>query len=161
VVSKGDLRKGLAYVVASKQLTTLTLCTLARHTPPTHALQVEFLRPMTAGILSERRAVAPFGLFGGQPGEKGQNLLLRADGRIVNLGGKATVALQAGDIMRISTPGAGGFGDPAAAADGGDVEVNGDASGGAGGEVAGQQQKAAVRLQAGSVHEYRRLQESA
>jgi 5-oxoprolinase (ATP-hydrolysing) len=119
---------------------------------PDHAaaLQVEFLRPMTAGILSERRAVAPFGLFGGQPGQKGQNLLLRADGRVVNLGGKATVALQAGDVMRISTPGAGGFGDPATA-----EGVDG------AGEEAEQQQKAAVALQAGSVHEYRRLQESA
>jgi 5-oxoprolinase (ATP-hydrolysing) len=118
-------------------------------------MQVEFLRPMTAGILSERRAVAPFGLFGGQPGQKGQNLLLRADGRVVNLGGKATVALQAGDVMRISTPGAGGFGDPAA--DGGDA-INDDG----GGDQPGQQQvKAAVALQAGSVHEYRRLQESA
>jgi 5-oxoprolinase (ATP-hydrolysing) len=115
---------------------------------------------MTAGILSERRAVAPFGLFGGQPGQKGQNLLLRADGRIVNLGGKATVSLQAGDVMRISTPGAGGFGEVGATADGGG-EVNGDASGGVGGEGAGQQEKAAVSLQAGSVHEYRRLQESA
>ncbi|WIA16218.1 hypothetical protein OEZ85_012930 [Tetradesmus obliquus] len=116
--------------------------------------EVEFLRPMTAGILSERRAVAPFGLAGGQPGQKGQNLLLRADGRIVNLGGKATVALQAGDVMRISTPGAGGFGDPADS----DGVVGG---GGDAGEAAQQQRVAAVALQAGSVHEYRRLQESA
>lgn len=100
---------------------------------------------MTAGILSERRAVAPFGLFGGLPGKKGQNLLIRADGRVVNLGGKATVQLQAGDVMRICTPGAGGFGAP--------EEAQNDASGAS--------QPNAVALQAGSVHEYRRLQESA
>eukprot|EP00882_Tetradesmus_deserticola_P021258 GHRQ01023013.1.p1 GENE.GHRQ01023013.1~~GHRQ01023013.1.p1 ORF type:complete len:429 (+),score=220.13 GHRQ01023013.1:665-1951(+) len=115
--------------------------------------EVEFLRPVTAGILSERRAVAPFGLCGGQPGAKGQNLLLRADGRVVNLGGKATVSLQAGDVMRISTPGAGGFGEPAAA--------DAAADGVVGQEAAEQQHTAAASLQAGSVHEYRRLQESA
>jgi len=67
---------------------------------------------MTAGILSERRAVAPFGLFGGSSGQKGLNILQRS-GRMVNLGGKATVQLQAGDVIKICTPGAGGFGTPA------------------------------------------------
>lgn len=110
------------------------------------AWQVEFLRPMTAGILSERRAVAPFGLFGGQPGDKGQNLLIKADGRVVNLGGKATVQLQAGDCMTICTPGAGGYGVPDQAADGAESS---------------RPKPEPVPLQVGSVHEYRRLQESA
>lgn len=113
--------------------------------PAPSALQVEFLRPMTAGILSERRAIAPFGLFGGHPGEKGQNLLIRADGRMVNLGGKATVQLQAGDVVRVCTPGAGGYGAPEDVANG--TESNG--------------REERVTLQVGSVHEYRRLQESA
>eukprot|EP00878_Enallax_costatus_P007255 GHUV01007601.1.p1 GENE.GHUV01007601.1~~GHUV01007601.1.p1 ORF type:complete len:447 (+),score=116.96 GHUV01007601.1:60-1343(+) len=108
--------------------------------------EVEFLRPMTAGILSERRSVAPFGLFGGQPGEKGQNLLIRSDGRVVNLGGKATVQLQAGDVIRICTPGAGGYGAQEDAANGTDSRKR-------------SAERAA--LQVGSVHEYRRLQESA
>ncbi|EFJ47592.1 hypothetical protein VOLCADRAFT_61291, partial [Volvox carteri f. nagariensis] len=68
--------------------------------------------PMSAGILSERRAVRPFGLLGGQPGDPGLNLLLRRDGRIVNLGAKATVYLEAGDQLRIVTPGGGGYGPP-------------------------------------------------
>lgn len=110
------------------------------------AAQVEFLRPMTAGILSERRAVAPFGLSGGQPGQKGQNLLIRADGRVVNLGGKATVQLQAGDCMRICTPGAGGYGPRDQAAN--DIESS-------------HTKPEPVALQVGSVHEYKRLQESA
>lgn len=52
--------------------------------------QVEALRPLSAGILSERRAVRPFGLLGGQPAEPGLNLLVRgAGGRKVNLGESA------------------------------------------------------------------------
>jgi N-methylhydantoinase B/oxoprolinase/acetone carboxylase alpha subunit len=57
---------------------------------------IEFLRPLSAGILSERRAVAPFGLLGGGAGQRGLNLLVRRDGRVVNLGGKATVKVEAG-----------------------------------------------------------------
>ena len=56
--------------------------------------QLEFLRPITASILSERRAVAPFGLAGGGPAGKGMNLILRRDGRRVNMGAKATAPLQ-------------------------------------------------------------------
>jgi len=40
--------------------------------------EIEFLRPMDVGILSERRAVAPFGVLGGGCGAKGVNLLIRA-----------------------------------------------------------------------------------
>lgn len=60
---------------------------------------------MTASILSERRAIAPFGILGGGPAAKGLNLLLRKDGRVVNLGAKSTVAVDAGDRLRILTPG--------------------------------------------------------
>eukprot|EP00775_Hariotina_reticulata_P006718 gene6718-6939_t len=111
--------------------------------------EIEFLRPMTAGILSERRSVAPFGLFGGGAGQKGVNLLLRHDGRVVNLGGKATVALGAGDVMRICTPGAGGYGEPGSAA-----ATDGAAAGAASTAVP-------HSLDGGSVQQYRRLQESA
>ncbi|MEW5314666.1 MAG: hypothetical protein WDW38_006142 [Sanguina aurantia] len=72
--------------------------------------EIEALRPLDAGILSERRCVGPFGLQGGADGACGMNLLVRKDGHVVNLGGKATVRLEAGDRLRIMTPGAGGFG---------------------------------------------------
>lgn len=52
-------------------------------------LQIEALRPLSFGILSERRAVAPFGLLGGRPGAPGMNLLQRSSGRTVNLGERA------------------------------------------------------------------------
>lgn len=48
--------------------------------------QIEALRPVDAGILSERRCVAPFGLQGGGNGACGMNLLVKRDGHVVNLG---------------------------------------------------------------------------
>ncbi|MBS0207128.1 MAG: hydantoinase B/oxoprolinase family protein [Planctomycetes bacterium] len=74
--------------------------------------QIEFLRPLRVSILSERRGpFAPFGLAGGQPGALGQNSLQRqVDGTIVDLGGKVSLDVQAGDVLTIQTPGGGGWG---------------------------------------------------
>src|SRR5690606_14880511 len=41
--------------------------------------EVELLAPMEAAILSERRAVAPFGLGGAAAGARGRNALVRRD----------------------------------------------------------------------------------
>jgi 5-oxoprolinase (ATP-hydrolysing) len=71
---------------------------------------IEFLEPMQAAILSNRRRVAPFGLRGGEPGAPGENYVLRADGRRENLPSTASVELAAGDRMVIETPGGGGYG---------------------------------------------------
>jgi 5-oxoprolinase (ATP-hydrolysing) len=71
---------------------------------------LEFRTPMTVAILSNHRQVAPFGLCGGAAGKVGQNIVLRADGRIEPLEGQATVAVEAGDQIQIMTPGGGGFG---------------------------------------------------
>ena len=72
--------------------------------------EVEFLEPMTAAILSNHRRVAPFGLAGGEPGRRGLNRLLRPDGRSETLQATAEVAVDAGDRIRIETPGGGGYG---------------------------------------------------
>lgn len=56
--------------------------------------QLEFLRPITASMLSERRAVRPFGLSGGGPGATGLNLIIRRNGHTVNMGAKATTLFQ-------------------------------------------------------------------
>jgi 5-oxoprolinase (ATP-hydrolysing) len=77
---------------------------------------IQFRIPLTVSILSERRAFRPYGLAGGGPGARGANTLIRTDGRAVNLGGKATVQVEAGDMLRIETPGGGGFGRAAGAA---------------------------------------------
>jgi 5-oxoprolinase (ATP-hydrolysing) len=75
--------------------------------------EIEFRRPLTVSILSERRALRPYGMAGGGAGACGVNTLFRRAGdgrRAVNLGGKATVDVAAGDVLRIETPGGGGWG---------------------------------------------------
>ncbi|HUJ73518.1 MAG TPA: hydantoinase B/oxoprolinase family protein, partial [bacterium] len=74
--------------------------------------EIEFLRPMSTAILSERRVFQPYGLAGGEPGARGRNLLIRKDGRLISLGGKNEVRVEAGDRIRIETPGGGGYGAP-------------------------------------------------
>lgn len=60
--------------------------------------EVEFLRPLSVGILSERRSCRPFGLMGGEPGEPGVNFWIRReDGRTINIGGKAQLAVSGGE----------------------------------------------------------------
>ncbi|MGW8201632.1 hydantoinase B/oxoprolinase family protein [Sphingomonas bisphenolicum] len=73
--------------------------------------RVRFLEDMTAGILSNRRIVPPFGLDGGAPGDVGRNRVERAEGSVEPLGPTATASLRAGDAFVIETPGGGGFGD--------------------------------------------------
>jgi 5-oxoprolinase (ATP-hydrolysing) len=77
--------------------------------------EVEFLAPLSVAILSERRVFAPYGLAGGQPGLRGENLFIRKDGRRLNLGAKNEIQAAHGDRIRILTPGGGGFGPPPAA----------------------------------------------
>lgn len=72
--------------------------------------RIKFLEPMTAAILSGHRVVAPFGLQGGAAGAIGRNWIERQDGAIELLAGKAEVAMQAGDVFVIETPGGGGYG---------------------------------------------------
>jgi 5-oxoprolinase (ATP-hydrolysing) len=72
--------------------------------------EVEFLEPMQAAILSNRRRVPPAGLAGGSPGACGRNYVLRADGRREELAATAAVELSAGDRFVIETPGGGGYG---------------------------------------------------
>ena len=73
--------------------------------------RIRFLEAMTAGILSNRRAIPPFGLEGGMPGAPGINRVERADGSIEMLGATATAELAAGDVFVIETPGGGGYGE--------------------------------------------------
>jgi len=74
--------------------------------------ELEFLRPMTVSILSERRSVAPSGVLGGFDGEKGLNLWKKQSGEVVSLGGKATIHVQGNDRLCILTPGGAGYGPP-------------------------------------------------
>jgi 5-oxoprolinase (ATP-hydrolysing) len=71
--------------------------------------RIRFLAPMTASILSNNRIVPPFGMAGGEPGRCGRNYVVRAGGRVEELGFVATTDVQAGDVFVIETPGGGGY----------------------------------------------------
>ncbi len=60
-------------------------------------------------LLTDRRRHPPYGLNGGMPGRTGENVLIR-NGKEIPLPGKGTVALKAGDVLSLRTPGGGGFG---------------------------------------------------
>ncbi|PPS39958.1 hydantoinase B/oxoprolinase family protein [Chroococcidiopsis sp. TS-821] len=72
--------------------------------------RIQFREPMTAAILSGRRVVPPFGLYGGENGAVGKNTVERSNGTIEQLGGTATVEMHPKDVFVIETPGGGGFG---------------------------------------------------
>jgi len=65
---------------------------------------------MTAAILSNNRIHAPFGMARGQEAQRGRNLVLRADGRIEQLGHIGKTDMGPGDVFVIETPGGGGYG---------------------------------------------------
>jgi N-methylhydantoinase B/oxoprolinase/acetone carboxylase alpha subunit len=72
----------------------------------------EFLEDVTVSLITERRVSKPWGLAGGDDGEPGENWLLPGGdkARARRLGDKCTVTLRAGDVLRMLTPGGGGWG---------------------------------------------------
>lgn len=60
-------------------------------------------------LLTERREFHPYGLQGGNSGQKGRNVLIRDD-KEQTLAGKVTFSANRGDVIQIETPGGGGFG---------------------------------------------------
>ncbi|KAF2862235.1 5-oxoprolinase [Piedraia hortae CBS 480.64] len=92
---------------------------------------IEFRIPVQVSILSERRVYSPYGLEGGEDGQRGMNIWVRrvrkssdddtkpaASGqkdesdefRYINLGAKNTASMQPGERIIIKTPGGGGWG---------------------------------------------------
>ncbi|MCC6766436.1 MAG: hydantoinase B/oxoprolinase family protein [Deltaproteobacteria bacterium] len=71
--------------------------------------EITLLEPAEVTVLSERRRLSPWGLAGGAAGARGRNLLVRR-GRSRPLPSKANLRLEAGDGIRLETPGGGGFG---------------------------------------------------
>jgi N-methylhydantoinase B len=65
--------------------------------------ELRILEPCRVSLLTERRARAPQGVRGGEPGAPGRNLLNGEE-----LPAKATRELAAGDVIRIETPGGAG-----------------------------------------------------
>ncbi|MGH9697815.1 MAG: hydantoinase B/oxoprolinase family protein, partial [Bryobacteraceae bacterium] len=71
--------------------------------------EIELLGPAQVTLLAERRVFAPYGLAGGGAGEKGRALLI-VNGRETVLEGKCNFEAPAGAVLRMETPGGGGWG---------------------------------------------------
>ena len=72
--------------------------------------QIRALEALSVSVLSSCRRVPPFGLAGGGAGACGRNLLLKLDGTEELLPGSFERQLQAGEALRIETPGGGAYG---------------------------------------------------
>ena len=72
--------------------------------------EIEVLAAARMSLLSDRRKRAPYGLHGGEDGAVGRAFIIRADGNEENLTSKGSWQMEAGDRVRIETPGGGGFG---------------------------------------------------
>jgi N-methylhydantoinase B len=68
--------------------------------------EIELLGAAQVTLLADRRIFAPYGLNGGAPGAKGRSRLNSE----TDLPGKCNLQAKAGDIIRIETPGGGGWG---------------------------------------------------
>ncbi len=72
---------------------------------------IEVLTEAHVSLLTERRRFPPYGLAGGEPGARGENVLIR-NGQEHPLPGKGSLVLQPGDVLSVRTPGGGGYGPP-------------------------------------------------
>lgn len=73
---------------------------------------LEVLEDCTVSLITERRVSAPWGLAGGGPGATGECWVLPAgdEAHAEPLPDKCTIRLRAGDVLRMRTPGGGGWG---------------------------------------------------
>ena len=69
--------------------------------------EIRVLEPLRFSVLSERRRTPPRGRAGGEPGACGRTLRNGEE-----LPPKATISLDAGDVIRVESPGGGGWGTP-------------------------------------------------
>ena len=75
---------------------------------------LQVLEDATVSLITERRLSQPWGLAGGEPGAVGENWLLPAadESQAERISDKCTIHLKAGDVLRMLTPGGGGWGPP-------------------------------------------------
>ena len=71
--------------------------------------EIETLAAARMSLLADRRKRAPYGLSGGAGGKPGHAAIVH-EGRKKEIGSKGSWQLEAGDRVRIETPGGGGFG---------------------------------------------------
>jgi N-methylhydantoinase B len=71
--------------------------------------EIELLGCAQITLLAERRVRAPYGLQGGEDGARGRSILI-VNGEERELPGKCSLEVDAGTILRIESPGGGGWG---------------------------------------------------
>ena len=72
--------------------------------------EIELLTDAQVTLLADRRMFAPYGLAGGQDGARGSAWLNKPDGEVTELPGKCSRQASEGDVLRIESPGGGGWG---------------------------------------------------
>jgi N-methylhydantoinase B len=71
--------------------------------------EIEVTTPARITLLTDRRIFTPYGLAGGQAGAPGRSILLSGE-ESKELPGKCSFEAKAGDVIRIESPGGGGWG---------------------------------------------------
>jgi N-methylhydantoinase B len=74
--------------------------------------EIELLTDAQVGLLCDRRLRGPYGLAGGSEGAPGKNSIADSRGRSKALPGKCSLQVDAGSVLKIETPGGGGWGKP-------------------------------------------------
>ncbi|KAK6455239.1 5-oxoprolinase [Scheffersomyces xylosifermentans] len=78
--------------------------------------EIKFTSPVHVSLVTQRRVFEPWGIYGGEPGSKGENYLGRNRSadiiQWIQLPSLAEIEIKTGDILKILTPGGGGFGKP-------------------------------------------------
>jgi N-methylhydantoinase B/oxoprolinase/acetone carboxylase alpha subunit len=86
----------------------------AGHSPGGEGIErdLQVLEDCTVSLITERRVSRPWGLWGGEPGASGENWLVPQgdEFRAHRLPDKCTIRLASGDVLRMLTPGGGGWG---------------------------------------------------
>ena len=72
--------------------------------------EIELLAPAQVTFLCDRRKFSPYGLAGGANGATGKAQLIHPNGDATDLPGKCTLHVAKNDLIRVETPGGGGWG---------------------------------------------------
>jgi 5-oxoprolinase (ATP-hydrolysing) len=74
--------------------------------------ELTFLTSASLSVVSQHRVEAPFGVQGGEPGQRGRHRVVRVDGTVEELKSVDGREVAAGDRLILETPGGGGWGRP-------------------------------------------------
>jgi len=72
--------------------------------------EMTFLEPVELTVLTQHRKEGPYGLEGGEPGQPGEQWVIRSNGKREKLESTDGRSLNTGDSFILKTPGGGGFG---------------------------------------------------